>query len=265
MEDRKEPFYGKVPSEVPLKDAPLVRVISQLGFEEILSVADRNFIAPFQERIRSTYRSLRPEQVAVVTLGLAGQTMRQETVWRFYDAEEVWRVSLATNFVSLETRVYTNRKDFVRRIGEIAEAADECLKVGGFDRVGVRYVDLVRGEHLPRLGELVDPAFLGVYGKGGDMAAVQHQFSEMVASVEEGQMSARWGMLPANATYDVNVLAPIGEPSWFLDVDVYADNATLPKPVPGNEVSDLAYALATRAYSVFKWATTEHFAKAYGG
>lgn len=265
MEDQNGPFFGQAPSEVPLKNAPLARVLCQLNFEDILSVADRSFIAPFQERIRSTYRSLRPEQISVVTVGPTGQSVRQETIWRFYDAEEVWRVSLATNFVSLETRIYTSRQDFVRRIGEIAIAADECFRIGGFDRVGVRYVNLIHGEHLQHIRDMVDPAFLGVYAKKDDIGAIQHQFSEMLANVAEGQMSARWGMLPANATYDINILAPITEPSWFLDVDVFAAHEHGAKQVPGNKISDMTYALATRGYAVFKWATNENFAKVYGG
>lgn len=265
MKEALDPFTGPSPTEVPLKNAPLVRVLAQLSFSEIYSISQRDFIASFQERIRQTYRTVRPEEMTVVSVGPAGQSVRTETVWRFYDAAEVWRVSLAPNFVSLETRIYTNRRDFVRRIAELAAAVDESFKVGGFNRIGVRYIDQVHGAPLEQLREIVDPAFLGIYAKKRDMSSVQHFYSEMVASVVEGEMSSRWGMLPANATYDINVLTPIPHPSWFLDVDVYTEALEPGKLVETLAVQDVAHALATRAYAVFKWATNEKFDAAFGG
>ena len=47
-----DPLVAPLPAEVPLNHAPLVRVIAQLRFPEILSVEQRDFVAPFQEAIR---------------------------------------------------------------------------------------------------------------------------------------------------------------------------------------------------------------------
>jgi hypothetical protein len=61
---QRGPLVVPLPTEVPLKDAPLVRVIAQLRFPDSLSVGQRDSIAPFQEAIRAKYPVLR--QTAVV-------------------------------------------------------------------------------------------------------------------------------------------------------------------------------------------------------
>ena len=51
----KDPFTDPPPVEVPLVNAPLVRVIAQLRFPLVAAIEQRDFIAPFQEAIRSSY------------------------------------------------------------------------------------------------------------------------------------------------------------------------------------------------------------------
>lgn len=54
-----DPLVGPVPAEVPLPDAPLVRVIAQVRFSEILDVEKREFVAGFQGASRHAYPILR--------------------------------------------------------------------------------------------------------------------------------------------------------------------------------------------------------------
>ena len=86
------PFKDQPPSEVPLRDAPLVRVISQLRFPPVLSIEKRDFVAPFQEEIRPDYPNLRPEKTRGVVLGPQGVVPGpKQVVWRFSDASGQWR------------------------------------------------------------------------------------------------------------------------------------------------------------------------------
>ncbi|MGD8207441.1 MAG: TIGR04255 family protein, partial [Thiohalocapsa sp.] len=62
MTANETPLTGPPPAEVPLSDAPLVRVIAQVRFPLVASVEKGDFIAPFQEAIRAEYPVLRPEQ-----------------------------------------------------------------------------------------------------------------------------------------------------------------------------------------------------------
>lgn len=83
----ESPLTGPPPTEVPLTDAPLVRVVAQVRFPLVASVEKRDFIGPFQEAIRAEYPVLRPEQSRSFVLGQQELiNARANTVWRFHDA-----------------------------------------------------------------------------------------------------------------------------------------------------------------------------------
>jgi hypothetical protein len=49
------PLVATPPPEVPLINAPLVRVIAQVRFPPILSIEQQAFVGSFQEAIRAEY------------------------------------------------------------------------------------------------------------------------------------------------------------------------------------------------------------------
>ncbi|HOU92491.1 MAG TPA: TIGR04255 family protein, partial [Polyangiaceae bacterium] len=88
MAEIQNPLTAPLPAEVPLPDAPLVRVIGQVRFPPVLSLEKREFIAPFQEAIRSTYPVLRPEQTQGIVLGPQGVAPGPKQIaWRFSDVD----------------------------------------------------------------------------------------------------------------------------------------------------------------------------------
>src|SRR5437868_3974473 len=98
-----DPLIDPVPAEIPLANAPLVRVIAQVRFPEILSVQQPEFVAPFQEALRGTYPVLRREHVRALVVGPNGiSSAKQQIAWRFSDVEGIWSVSLTADFVALE-------------------------------------------------------------------------------------------------------------------------------------------------------------------
>jgi hypothetical protein len=42
---------------------------------------------------------------------------------------------------------------------------------------------------------------------------------------DEGTVTARWGSLPANATYDPDNVEPLAKPSWVIDLDIFTSVA----------------------------------------
>ena len=159
----QRPLTGPPPADVPLSNAPLVRVIAQVRFPLVASVEKRDFIAPFQEAIRSEYPVLRPEQSRSVVLGQQGvMDARATTVWRFHDASSAWRVTLAPDFLALETGRYTSRDDFLDRLKRVLDALVAHVNPKVIDRLGVRYIDRVAGDNLKDLPQLVRPEVCGV-------------------------------------------------------------------------------------------------------
>lgn len=258
---------GPPPTEVPLTDPPLVRVIAQVRFPLIASLEKREFIAPFQEAIRGSYPVLRPEESRGVVFGPQGVAdARSNTSWRFMEASGAWRVTLAPDFIALDTTRYSSRDDFMRRLEVVLQALKDHVDPKVVDRLGVRYIDRVSGEHLTDLPQLFRPEVAGILGS--PLAEHAHQaISEnvLVLPEDEGQVTVRWGLLPAQSTVDPGGLDPIDEPSWILDTDAFQSFPARGRELSVSSVVAKARGFAERNYSVFRWAVTDEFLRRYGG
>lgn len=264
MTANEMPLTGPPPAEVPLTDAPLVRVIAQVRFPLVASVEKHDFIAPFQEAIRAEYPVLRPEQSRSAVLGQQGvMEARSNTVWRFHDASDAWRVTVAPDFLALETSRYTSRKDFLDQLERVLEALVAHVNPKVTDRLGVRYIDRVTGDNLRDLPHLVRPEVCGILSTPLASHAL-HSISEAVFVLPEnaGQVKTRWGLVPARGTVDPAAVDAIDEPSWLLDVDAFqAETQELDVEVALQQ----ARGFSERIYSVFRWAVTDEFLQRYGG
>lgn len=257
-----DPLEAPLPAEVPLSDAPLVRVIAQFRFPEILSIEQREFVAPFQEAIRKTYPVLRQEQTQGLLLGPSGSaSVRPQVAWRFSDTEGQWRVSLTPEFLALETTKYVSRSDFVGRLKVLAEALDEYIEPSQLDRLGVRYIDRITGDAVDDIAKLIRPEVRGITGT---IAAthVVHAISESMFELPNARVLARWGCLPPGATVDPAAIEPVNEKSWIFDLDMFS---AAPVPFVVEDIVVEAQRYAERIYTIFRWAVTDDFLLRYGG
>ncbi len=256
------PFSGAPPDEVALSRAPLVRVLGQIMFPIIAKLAQQDEIAAFQDQIRASYPLLNPEQVHHIEITPGAEPrVRADVIWRFASADRVWRVSLSTSFVSLETTAYTSRQEFVERLTAVARALEATVDPKLVLRVGVRYINRIEGEALALLPKLIKSEVLGVLQTPFKDAA-QHLITESLLRTEEGQLLARWGSLPAGATVDPQALDPIATPSWILDLDLFAMEQ---EPFAADAIGARVLAFARRHYSVFRFVVTPAFLTYYGG
>jgi len=259
-----DPLVASPPEEVPLPNAPLVRVIAQVKFPPIVSIDRPEFIGPFQEAIRDTYPILRPERTHGVVMGPQGSfPVPEQMAWRFSDPGEDWRVSLAPDFVALETTSYTSRSDFLARLRTVITALHAHIKPAEVERLGLRYIDRVKGDAVGEITRLIEPNVLGIVGT--DLAnRANHSLSETLFDLpaENAQLLARWGRIPANGTVDPAAIDPIQEPSWILDLDMFS--ASKSPFIPDNIIAD-TQRYAERLYTFFRWVVTDEFLARYGG
>ena len=259
-----DPLTAPIPAEVPLPNAPLLRVIAQIRFPQVLSIEKREFVAPFQEALRSQYPVLRNELSQAVMFGPQGASpAAPQTIWRFADVESNWRVSLAPDFAAIETTAYESRKDFLKRFEAVVHALGEHVSPRVLDRVGVRYIDRVTGDAFDAIENLVGPEVLGVAATALGAHAV-HAISESVFAISQtgAQLLARWGLLPKGATVDPAAIEPLDQPSWILDLDMYRSGQ---REYDAAAVVQEANGFAERIYAVFRWAVTDNFLRRYGG
>jgi len=258
------PLLGPSPKEVPLPNAPLVTVIAQVRFSPILSVQDAQFVAPFQEAVRATYPVLSQEQAQSLVVGPQGVAAGQKQVaWRFTNVDGAWRLSLAPEFVALETTAYTSRSNFMERMQAVLRAVGKHLDPAVVQRVGLRYIDRVTGDALGDITELIRSEMLGIVTTPLSQYA-QHAISEAVLDVPDntGQLHARWGRLPADSTVDPNAIEPINEPSWILDIDMFSNHH---RPFAAAQLIEDLGRFAEHIYTMFRWSVTDQFLRRYGG
>lgn len=264
MRTPHDPLTSTVPVEVPLPDAPLVRVIAQVRFPQVLSIEKRDFVAPFQEAIRAQYPVLRAEQTQGLLVSPQGaSSMPPQVIWRFADIEGNWRVSLAPDFVAIETTAYESRKDFFERFEAIVQALAEQVSPRIVDRIGVRYIDRITGDALKDISSLVRQEVLGIVATAV-AEHVRHTLNESLFTVPEpaAQLLTRWGLLPKDGTVDPAAIEPLSEPSWILDLDMFRPE---PRAFDPAEVVADARSYAERIYTFFRWAVTDDFLRLYGG
>ncbi|HUY07834.1 MAG TPA: TIGR04255 family protein [Candidatus Dormibacteraeota bacterium] len=260
-------LFTAVP-EVPLPAAPLELVVAQVRFNPIMSIASESgFIGPFQEALRQDYPLLRSTLEAGLIVAPDGKPLPQpgQKVWRFEQKEGPWQVTLTSEFVALSTRTYTNRDDFVRRVGLVLEALATTFRPAQAERLGVRYVSrVVEPSFLEDLPELVRPEILGVAGIPAEPNGIrlEHTLTDSLFRMEDDVgVRARWGVLPPRATYDVT-LSPSESRSFLLDLDIFSDVARGFSPLA---LRDMTARYSTLQYHLFRWAVTAEFLRAYGG
>ncbi|MDK1494074.1 TIGR04255 family protein [Sinorhizobium sp. 7-81] len=253
-----DPLFSEELPEIPLANAPLARVLAQVRFPEIQSVQDKSFVAPFQERIRKLYPRTMTDTLNGFLVG--SPHLVSTNIWRYLDADG-WRVSLSDSFMSLETTKYTSRKDFTSRFLFLLQQLAETVGPTHTNRIGIRYVDQVLLDESESMSGMLRKEMIGVkdiFGK------THHMISELEGASKEGGVLVRWGHMPAMASHDPDIMIPIDKPSWFLDVDSYKIHESETVAFNPEEVADLTYSLATRAYTIFRWSVTDQFLDRYG-
>ncbi len=260
----KTPF-GPAVEEVPLQNSPLVSVIAQVRFPAVMSIQpDSGFVAPFQEALRRDYPILRQERQLQVLIGPSGASPHDAgVILRFeHQDPDAWQVTLAPTFVSLSAKHYTRRSDLLSRLTVVLHALDSWLDPKVCDRVGVRFIDRVSGEHLAHLPKLVRPEVLGITGAlAGSEVEVVHTLADALFRLDDAsELRGRWGLLPTGATYDPGI-EPAAEQSWVLDLDHYTAQ-------PGDfdlaSISERVSTFCDRIYRFFRWSVTDDFLDTYG-
>lgn len=256
-----DPFLAPAPEQVALLQAPLVRVIAQIRFPKSLAVEDRATAAAFQKLVQDEYPVLRHEQIQSVIVGPEGTAQAVETSWRFQDIENHWRLSLAPEFLALETTHYTSRADFLDRFQRGVAALEQVIAPKLVDRLGIRYIDRVTGPAFTKLPALVTPELLGILASPL-RKYVRHVATESLLATDEGVIMMRSAILPPNVTHDPTALEPIGEPSWILDLDMFHQE---PQPFEPEVILTRAARFAERIYTLFRSVVTDEFLRHYGG
>lgn len=162
-------FSDRARSHYP--NAPLHEVICQLRFPPILTI---NNVEPadFQEAIRAEFPQYarRQDTAAPKITGLGGPSPKVEqqppvTNYNFLSADGKWKLNLTKDFIALSTLRYSGWPEFARMLDKPLASFIRIYKPAYFQRVGLRYVNLVSRRKLgledTPWTELIAPAYTG--------------------------------------------------------------------------------------------------------
>jgi uncharacterized protein (TIGR04255 family) len=263
------PYDVEHVDEVPLRHAPLVRVLAQVRHPALraLSGEQAEFTAlNVSARLSDAYpifEVARESAIVVTSNGVTETNELATPIWRLRNPDENWQISFTKDFIAIETKAYAGRTEFCDRLREALLTYQEVVRPPSIIRVGVRYTNrLVADEHLSRLADLVRGELLGPavaeLPAGVNLA---HSFGQAQYGLPDGGSLLNWGILPPNSTFDASI-PPIPGRSWLLDIDCFSIARSA---FDASVASDLARQLATRAYAHFRWSVTEGFIRAFKG
>lgn len=263
MSSPSSPFIGPCPKDIPLARPPLLRVLTQVRFPVIASIENQDFIAPFQEMIRKDFPEVQIDKGAGLVVGSSGLSVQPQTTWRFSTFDKKSVVSLNSGFVSLEVAEYRGKDYFLKLLAPVLETVETVFKPARAERIGLRYVNRLKGADLVGLKDYIRPEALGILYSDVEQS-LKHSVTEAVVDVDgEGtSILARWGLLDSEVTYDPAAMPAIVEKSWFLDIDAYFDHA---EAFASNTLQGRLNGLADADYRFFRWVTTDACLRHFGG
>lgn len=255
------PFGAEELEEVPLGSGPLVRVICQVSYPKIVDLTVPEGIGRVAAALRQEYPVLREERalaLAITPEGIKQTEVEGQLIWRLQDTTEVgWQVSLTPNFVSVETRLYSSRDDFLDRLRRVLQAVATTLAPAAADRIGVRYFNRIEGPFDKGYDAITTPfgppLHAGLNIPLSPPTELRHSIVDTLFKSEGAELRARWGLVPAGTIVDPGV-PPSGERTWILDIDAYTTSAGA---FSADEVTERARRQAESAHRFFRWCLTD--------
>jgi uncharacterized protein (TIGR04255 family) len=133
-----------------LLNGPLVYVLAQVVISPILQM--KQYIPEIQEELRKGgYPRFQEDQIQDVIFGPQPQT-RMSLRWTFLDAGGHNSVVISNNFIVLETSAYQTFEKFAEDLGKVLSVVNKFAQISLVERIGLRYVNLIR----PNQNELLD-------------------------------------------------------------------------------------------------------------
>jgi uncharacterized protein (TIGR04255 family) len=251
--------------------APLALVLCQVRFVRKYRLATEGAIAPFQEALETAYPNAQQsfsQSTEVQIGGPAGvgvQPLQTSPLWQFSDQEDNWTVTLAPDFITLETRKYQHFEDFLDRLTYILRALATTVRPTLCRRVGLRYIDEIRSSKRD-WPAIFRPEVLGLNQIPEFHAASERSHHIMTFNTGRADITLQHGLFPTGST----VLPRRGEivkssPFYLFDIDMYREFHS-PKSIAMDPdvIRSLVQDFHDTISALFRWATTDEYRSSLG-
>lgn len=218
---------------VPLSKQPLVLVLCQVRFSIVREMA--RYIPAIQEEFRRNgYPLENAGRIQHLLMTPAGPQMAEQERWEYRTKDESRSVLVVQDSVTLQATSYTRFEEFAEQLRFVLDTVltkTESNTLGVIQRIGLRYVDLIRPDAGRTYRSFLKPGFHGladeVFENGTHRLYVQSVGETMVGGTP-GAMIVRVGQsddgtdLPPDLAFGApnhEVRAQKGELVTFVDMD----------------------------------------------
>jgi uncharacterized protein (TIGR04255 family) len=216
-----------------LSKSPLVYVVTQVRFSAVMSV--EKFVPDIQEKLRHRgfprfLRSQVPEFAFV--LGESAPKVTFMERFEFQNREETLGIVLTSNNFAVHTNDYRTYEDFEKSIETAIEIINGAMNLSIVERIGLRYVDLVRLKKNETWMHYLQPGLLGLDPAKVGVKSWTSKFESLGATVI-GKLLIRCGQteqaLPADLqspTLKYSITLKPREVATLLDCDHFSEETT---------------------------------------
>jgi uncharacterized protein (TIGR04255 family) len=213
---------------------PLIEVICQVRFPPVLRIVAEP-PAEFQERIRGEYPLMNekwpdaielPQGIPALVADVVKNALPKGKLvgYDFASADEKWKVSLTREFLALTTTTYRRWEEFRTHLHEPLNALMEIYTPAFFNRVGLRYQDLIRRSALglgpeTAWADLLKPHVAGILAVPELAASVDDALSQTVINFPCFRSKVR-------INYGIVQAADSKEDCYLIDSDFFTDERT---------------------------------------
>ena len=173
-----------------LRHAPLIYVVAQVRFSAIVAI--EKYVPDIQEKLRHKgFPRFLKAQVQEVALQLdAAPKLSTSDRFEFQDKDASLGIVLQSNSVAVHTNRYSNYEDFEEHIKTALMAVNRVVGISLSERIGLRYVNLIRLKPNESWREYLHEGLLGL-----DSASIGVESwisnSQFIGKTHVGQLAVR--------------------------------------------------------------------------
>lgn len=268
-----------VPPQFRMTAAPLVQALVQVQFPIVTVLQSLDGAAAVQAALGTRFPYLRQNVVQQMALmvGPAGPAAPPTSLNVVHEltSEDGWNLTLTVSSATLYVgEAYRGRADFAERFHELCEVLAGTARVGGCDRLGLRYLDVVEIDDAEGWQTWFQPEIVGVSGPeltGDNLVSSLTEtrlrsqpdgpFATLPAPIE-GVL--RHGVAPAGSVLAGVPPRPLTQRTFLLDLDTSVNFTPTPQAFDPEQLTEQFRALHSEIERVFHWAVTEQGREHFG-
>jgi uncharacterized protein (TIGR04255 family) len=254
-----------------LGKSPLILVLAQVRFSPLMAM--RDYIARIQDQLRIAGYPLNASvEFQEVTLAQKSVAASQRAHWEFLSKDSTISVIVSEGFVVVQTSSYNCFEDFLEKVTHVVSLVSRT--VGGLlvQRVGLRYVDLIRPKACETWEMYVREGLRG-FGSPHFSDGTALHLHQIVTRTTSGAMIVRllqnreMAILPPDLATPTLAFPQIepptqGELLTIVDIDHFQECP--PEDFSPEVLARMAWPLKTASYEVFRDSlVTEHAIEAW--